>query len=169
MKAIIKMTGAMMAQMHADLRRPHGHAHERVGFVTAGCSWRPDGSLVVLAREYLPVADEDYIRNARVGAMVGPDAMRKGLQRAYGTRSALLHVHTHGGLGVPEFSSVDIEGGKQFVPSFFSVVPYMPHGLMVLSNDSAKCLLWTSEAKRPVRVDHFVSVGAQVARFGEAA
>ena len=101
--------------------------------------------------------------------MVGPDAMRKGLQRAYGTRSALLHVHTYGGRGVPEFSGVDIEGGEQFVPSFFSVVPYMPHGLMVLSGDSAKCLLWSSESKSPIRVNHFVSIGAHTARFGEAA
>ena len=166
---IIKMSPLLLAAARADLARLHAHAAERVGFVTAGCSWHQDGRLVLLAREYLPVDDADYVRNPKVGAMIGPDAMRKGLQRAYASRSALLHVHTHGGLGPPTFSSVDLKGGQDFVPSFFNVVPSMPHGLVVLSNDSARGRLWLSPKKRPVEVNRFVAAGAPFARFGEVA
>src|SRR3546814_16946689 len=70
--------------------------------------------------------------------MIGPDAMRKGLQFAYMSRSALVHLHTHGGTGRPEFSGVDLDDGKNFVPSFFNVVPHLPHALLVLSDESAQ-------------------------------
>src|SRR3546814_18331608 len=85
-----------------------------------------NGDVALLAREYQPVADEDYVPNPRVGAMIGPDAMRNGLQFAYMSRSALVHLHTHGGTGRPEFSGVDLDDGKNFATSFFNVVPHLP-------------------------------------------
>jgi hypothetical protein len=168
-KVVFKMPPALLAAARADLARLHEHAAERVGFVTAGCSRHQDGKLVLLAREYLPIEDADYIRNPKVGAMIGPDAMRKGLQRAYLSRSALFHVHTHGGRGTPTFSAVDLKDGSNFVPSFFNVVPSMPHGLIVLSNDSARGRVWLSAKEGPVNVNRFVSAGAPFARFGEVA
>src|SRR3546814_13490546 len=82
--------------------------------------------------------------------MIGPDAMRKGLQFAYMSRSALVHLHTHGGTGRPEFSGVDLDDGKNFVPSFFNVVPHLPHALPVLSDESARGLLWMGKVQPPI-------------------
>ncbi len=169
MKFTFKATPALFAHVRQDLARPHAFAHERVGFVFAGCARADDGLIVVTARDYLPVDDEDYIRNPKVGAMIGSGAMRKGLQRAYATRSALFHIHTHGGRGTPEFSSVDLKDAQNFVPSFFNVVPTMPHGLIVLSNDSARGRVWAAPKKKPVYIHSFVSVGAPLARYGEVA
>lgn len=166
MKATMKIQRKLLSAIRSDLHRPHRFAYERIGFLTAGLVRMDNGDLMLLAREYQPVADEDYVPNPRVGAMIGPDAMRKGLQCAYKTNSALVHLHTHGGKGRPEFSGVDLDDGKKFVPSFFNVVPHMPHVLLVLSDDSARGLIWTGKAQPPVYLDGFTQVGAPLRKFG---
>lgn len=168
MKAHIKIAGALLSVIRADLHRAHPFAFERVGFLTTGARWTGDGDLVLLCRDYQPVADEDYERSSSVGARIGSNAMRKALQAAYQHRSAILHIHTHGGRGRPEFSSVDLSSARDFVPSFFNALPQMPHGIVVLSNDSARGLLWTGPKDRPHYVDGFQQVGAPLINFGAA-
>lgn len=162
-----KIPRAQLAMIRNDLSRPHPFAHERIGFLSAGVTRLRNGSLLLLARDYQPVADEDYVRNPRVGAEIGPDAMRKGLQMAYKGKGALIHLHTHGGRGRPEFSGVDLNDGRKFVPSFFNVVPSMPHALLVLSDDSARGLLWTSQDQPPTYIAGFTEVGSPFRKFGE--
>ena len=63
------------------------------------------------------------------------------LWRATGTaisRSALLHIHSHGGFGWPDFSDVDLKSGREFVLGFFHSVPRMPHGMLALRALSAQ-------------------------------
>ena len=121
MKVALKITGSLLDQVRRDLARPHFFAHERVGFLTAGATAMPGGGLMLLVREYMPVADEDYEVDPKVGARIGSNAMRKAAQAAYRPAAALLHVHTHGGRGLPGFSGVDLESGNKFVPGFFSM------------------------------------------------
>ncbi len=166
MRAELKIAGRMLAEIRSDLKRPHTFAHERVGFLTAGIVAPPSGGLLLLSREYAPVDDEDYLDEPGVGAMIGSDGMRKGLQMAYRARSALLHVHTHGGRGIPRFSGIDIRESRKFVPSFFNAIPQSPHGAVVLSNDSASGLLWLGPDRSPIAVTGFVRVGVPLQRFG---
>src|SRR3546814_18828756 len=77
------------------------------------------------------------------------------------SRSALVHLHTHGGTGRPEFSGVDLDDGKNFVPSFFNVVPHLPHALLVLSDESARGLLWMGKVQPPIYFAGFTQVGAR--------
>jgi hypothetical protein len=154
MNATIKVTGPLLDRVRADLHRPHAFAYERVGFLLAGAS--PIGrNLLLTVRGYAPVADEDYEAAHNVGAQIGADAMRKAVQAAYRPRSALLHIHTHGGRGVPRFSQVDLNSAKAFVPGFFQSIPRMPHGLLVLSDTGAAGLLWLSPNSQPITVSRF--------------
>lgn len=166
MKAIIKLPNAMLDGMRADLHRPHAFAYERVGFITAGLAQAGPGELLFLARGYQPVADDDYVPDRAVGVKIGSEAMRKAVQAAYGSRSALLHVHSHGGTGQPEFSGVDLKSGAEFVPGFFHSVPRMPHGMLVLSDDSASGLLWFGSQGAGQYAAEFVGVGAPYRKFG---
>jgi hypothetical protein len=168
MSVLIKITDALLAAIHADLERSHDFAFERVGFLTAGAARMKDG-IMLLCRSYHPVADEDYERSSSVGAQIGSDAMRKGIEAAYKGKSSLIHIHTHGGSGQPEFSSTDLRSARQFVPGFFNALPRMPHGLVVLSNDSARGLLWTGRNDRPHDVNGFIQVGAGVHKYGDKA
>lgn len=166
MKTQIKICGLLLNKIRVDLHRGHPFAYERVGFLTTGASWTLAGDLVLLCRDYLPVADEDYERSSTVGARIGTNAMRKALQAAYRHRSTILHIHTHRGMGRPDFSSVDLHSAGEFVPGFFNALPQMPHGIVVLSNDSARGLLWLGPKDRPRYIDGFQQVGSPIIKFG---
>ena len=122
MMATVKIKGAMLDDVRGDLSRPHAFAYERVGFLTAAATATP-GGLLLTVRDYLPVADGDYERDPFVGAKIGPAAMRKAIQAAYRPPLSLLHIHSHGLLGVPRFSRTDLESAHEFVPGFFGPIP----------------------------------------------
>jgi hypothetical protein len=166
MKARIKIPNAMLDEIRDDLHRPHAFAYERVGFMTAGVTQAAPGQLLLLARAYRRVADEDYVPDPTVGAKIGSDAMRKAVQFAYQPRSALLHIHSHGGHGRPNFSGVDLTSGAEFVPGFFHSVPRMPHGMLVMSNNSATGMLWFGPEETGTYVAEFVGVGTPYRKFG---
>jgi hypothetical protein len=166
MKARIKILAATLTAIRADLARPHAFAHERVGFLTAGVANFDERGILMLAREYRPVDEEDYEPDPTVGVKIGSGAMRKALQAAYRPPAAVLHIHTHGGMGRPDFSGIDRRSASEFVPSFFNPVPRMPHGILVLSDDSAKGLLWFAPGQSPVLIIDIVSVGAPTRKYG---
>lgn len=167
MKIYVKITEALMEQVRANLHRRHPFAFERVGFLTAGATRSREGDILLLCRSYHPVADEDYEASTMVGAQIGSDAMRKAIEVAHPRKAALMHIHTHGGRGVPVFSKTDLVSGAQFVPGFFNALPQTPHGLIVLSNTSAQGLVWTAKNAKPHMVDGFTQVGRSVQKFGD--
>lgn len=163
MKVCLKINGNLLDAVRRDLHRPHPFAYERVGFFTAGVAELGD-RMLLLVRDYMPVADEDYEIDYKVGAKIGSAAMRKAVQSAYRPTATLLHVHTHGGQGKPGFSAVDLNSARVFVPGFFETTPRMPHGLLVLSNDAAHGLLWLASDRLPVTIDQFQRVDTPLQR-----
>jgi hypothetical protein len=153
-----KITRDLLKEIRADLARPHPFAHERVGFISTGLSASGD-DLYILARSYRPVLDHDYLRDPTVGAMMGPDAIRKALQWALTDGVAIFHVHTHGGRGHPGFSGIDLREHKKYVPNFFQVAPQCAHGALVLSNEAAHGHIWLSEEMPHQIIGQFTEVG----------
>jgi hypothetical protein len=156
-----KILSSLVQQVREDLARPHVYAAERVGFIHCRVAGSKSG-LIVLAEHYHPIADEDYLDDATVGAMMGPDAIRKALQFAYQNKVAMFHVHMHGHRGHPWFSSTDLRENAKFVPDFWNVRPEFPHGALVLSRDSLAGLCWMPTQRKPVKVSKFTIVGAPV-------
>jgi hypothetical protein len=115
---------------------------------------------LVLARTYRAVADGDYLHDPSVGAMIGPAAIRKALQWALSEGVAVFHVHTHGGIGRPGFSNIDLREQAKFVPNLFQIAPQCPHGALVLSNNSVHGHIWLDGDKSFEIVTGFVEVGA---------
>jgi hypothetical protein len=166
MKATLKIPSSLLQEVRSDLARPHAHAHERVGFITAGACWQVDGTLLVLAADYASVEDDHYEHNPRVGAAIGARAFRSALQTAYTSGKALLHVHSHGRKGMPDFSRVDLASGLQFVPGFFSTISKVPHGMLVLSDTHATGLVWCNADQPPHYFSRIVEVGAFLKTIG---
>ena len=153
-----RITAGFAEQVRHDLSRAHVHAHERVGFITAKAAVTASG-LTMIAAEYHPVADEDYVRDASVGAMMSEDAVRKALQICWKGKCAMVHVHTHEHKGLPWFGRLDLEENGRFMPDFFNVQPGLPHAALVLSHDAAAGLVWPDRGLSPVRFDEIVEVG----------
>jgi hypothetical protein len=154
----LKLPGLLLEGIHRDLSRPHTFAAERVGFLTCGSGEAPGGDQILLGHRWHSVADEDYVDNPRVGAAIGGSAFRKILQYAYHNPVSILHVHRHDHPGAPMFSPVDLKSAREYVPGFFNVQHSMPHGIMVLSFDSAAGQVWDfgRPVARPIDVFHIV-------------
>ncbi|MGJ0620448.1 MAG: hypothetical protein ACR65Z_07005 [Methylocystis sp.] len=153
-----KITRSLVTDIRADLRRPHPFAHERVGFIAAGLTAAHD-DLLILAREYEPVLDEEYLHNPNVGAVISAEAIRRARQWAMDERAAIFHVHTHGGRGIPGFSGIDMRENAKFIPNFISVAPHAVHGAIVLSDTAAFAQVWHGSAARQPFVARFTEVG----------
>jgi hypothetical protein len=156
-----KITRLLLHQIRTDLARPHPFAFERVGFISAGVA-TAGSNLWLLAREYRPVDDNDYLPDHSVGAMMGPEAIRKALQWAMRTGQAMFHVHTHGGDGLPGFSGTDLREHSRFMPNFFQFACKSPHGALVLSNSAANGVIWLKPKSASIPIDRFTEVGMPI-------
>jgi hypothetical protein len=162
-----KITSALLTTIREDLRRPHPFAHERVGFIAAGLAAAHD-ELLILARDYEQVRDDEYLRDPRVGAMMGQQAIRRARQRAMDSRAAIFHVHTHGGRGIPGFSGVDNRENAKFVPNFVSVAPQSVHGAIVLSDTAAFGQVWIGRVGPRPFIARFSEVGMPIKNWRAA-
>lgn len=162
-----KITSALLTTIRIDLRRPHPFAHERVGFIAAGLAVAHD-ELIILAREYRPVRDDEYLPDPSVGAMMSAEAIRRARQWAMDERAAIFHVHTHGGRGIPGFSGVDVRENAKFVPNFVSVAPHAVHGAIVLSDTAAFGQVWLDRKSPQPFITGFSEVGMPVRNWRAA-
>lgn len=165
MKVHFKISSDLLALVRADLRRRHQFAHERVGFILASLAKTAEGVLV-LAQSYHPVADQDYLHDPSVGAMMGPNAIRKAMEFALIKRVAIFHVHSHGGIGIPGFSGVDIRENAKFVPDFLKVAPQNIHGAIVLSDSAAFGQYWIARDRLPQPINGFSEIGRPIVKWG---
>lgn len=163
MKVTFKITRQLLAGVRADLRRPHAFAAERVGWLRCRVADSPAG-LLVLAHDYVPVEDGDYVHDWTVGARMSSAAIRKALQVALNTKVAMFHVHLHDHPGWTRFSRVDEAETAKFVPDFWHVRPELPHGALVLSRDWAVGLCWYPYGE-VVNINEIVVVGAPIKHF----
>lgn len=163
MNVQFKILSRLADNIRLDLERPHAFAAERVGFISCRAGRVNDG-LVLLAHQYHPVEDGDYVDNPHVGAMMGSAAIRKALQYAYTNEVGMFHVHQHPHAGLPGFSRLDAKEISKFAPDFFHVRPAMPHGAIVLSLDSAYGLCWMPTTAKPILINEYVFVGSPMRR-----
>lgn len=155
----IRLSKVLVEEMKADLRRPHPFAAERVGFLSVATGLSEGGEFLVLGLEYRPVAAEHYIEDPYVGVKIGVGAIREAVDRVRLSRRGLFHVHMHEHRGGPRFSSTDRGEQPRLVESFRRVGGQLPHGMLVLSDDSAAAWVWLPGATTPVRPTMITIIG----------
>jgi hypothetical protein len=161
MKFVWRATNVLMSEVRSDLQRPHPFADERVGFFTARAAVGHDHVLLI-ADEYFPVAEENYVPDHRVGVRISQEAIRTALDLALLKRAGVFHVHMH--LFPTQrlwFSGIDLADQDQLIPDFLSVRPEMPHGALVLSPTSGAGRVWTSRTESNV-IQEFNEIGARL-------
>jgi len=160
MKTLFRATADFLANVRRDLARPHAFAHERVGFISVKAT-AAHSHLVLLAERYYPVADQDYLPSRTVGALIGPEALRKALEIALLQPVGIFHVHAHFFPGRLWFSMTDLSEQVRFVPDFFKIRDSMPHGALVLNDTEAAGRVWLSPTTiQPI--DEFDTVGTTI-------
>lgn len=157
-----KMTSDLLRIAMANLRRPHPFAMERVGFFLCRPARLSAGQLDIVAAGFHAVADQDYLHDLTAGAAMGSNAIRKALQICYRQAVSMFHIHIHEHAGKPCFSGTDKRETALFVPDFWHVQPTLPHGALVLSEDSAFGMCWVSNRDEPIEIAAVISVGVPI-------
>lgn len=159
MKVEIRMSSSLHDEAMIDLMRPHSIAFERVGFMSANCSWLASDHVVVFLGEYTPVADEHYRDDYHVGASISSECIFEALGRILQSGRGQFHVHAHGHRGTPRPSSVDCIGLPPMVASFAVSAPEQTSGYLILSEDSAWAEVSVPNYPEPMAATKITSVG----------
>lgn len=145
MRSIFRASTRLLREVRGDLSRPHPFAAERLGFISVRAAYARS-CLIIFAEGYHSLADEDYVDDPTVGAMMGQEAIRKALNVALLQPVGMFHVHMHEHEGHPAFSRTDLSEQPKFIPDFFKIRRDMPHGAIVLSHDRAAGRIWLGPA-----------------------
>jgi hypothetical protein len=136
MNTIVKIPRGLFEQAKADLVRLHPFASERVGFFSTRCS-KLKGTTLVHCIAYNPVDDAHYLDDETVGARIGPDAITQAMARSLNFSVGQLHVHYHGGRGLPHPSQTDSRELPLLPGSLRNANSAEGHGWMILSENDA--------------------------------
>lgn len=139
---IIRIPNILLDQIINDLQRPHEFAYERVGFVGSRHKVLSSSTTIVFMTEYFPVKDEQYLRDAEVGARINSSAIREGLQRVVDNRFGSFHAHYHSfSKNIPEFSVTDMEDNPEIIKSFGYADKSQTHGMIVFGKNGMNALV----------------------------
>lgn len=164
MHITIRLTRMLHEEMLTDLRRPHAHAGERVGFLYGRLAATSEPT--ILMTRYTPVPDEQYIDDPRVGARINGDAIRAAMQGVLDSGDGVFHTHLHEWPGRPGFSRTDAKELPKLVPAFQAVGRSQASGLFLLSPDSAIADVWLPGTQRPLRVLRISIIGCPLQFLG---
>jgi hypothetical protein len=149
LKGRIKIPRAVLEIAIADLRRPHAFASERIGFFSTRCSIVADGTLLHCV-DYHPVDDAHYVLDQTVGARIGSEAIREAMARCASRTVGQLHVHTHGGSGLPRPSGDDQREIPVLARSLHNVDRNKASGWLILSEDDAWSSIFLRSEQVPI-------------------
>ncbi len=136
MKIIIKITRHLLEQAERDLLRPSQFSYERVGFFST--KYTVSGNqILVYCIAYNPVDDDHYIIDHTVGVRIGPKAITVAMSRAINDYVGQIHVHYHGGKGLPHPSSTDSRELPPLLKSLHNAKRNQAHGWLVLGEQDA--------------------------------
>jgi hypothetical protein len=159
MSVQIRLTRSLYDAMQADLRRPHPFAGERVGFLYGRAAQAGAGRLLILMTAYVPLSDERYVEDPRVGARIDSEAIRSAMQGVIDRNEGVFHTHLHAWPGRPGFSRTDLAELPRLVSSFQTVGRSHAHGLFLLSDDQAYAHVWLPDQKTPTGASRINIVG----------
>lgn len=164
LRVIVRLTKELYDNILQDLKRPHSHASERVGFCYSKIAVLSDNEFVLLLTKYDTVDDWDYVRDSSVGAHINSDAIQKSMQKSITESCGVFHTHMHWGSGIPEFSSTDMRSLPR-VANCFRVGSQEAHGLFLLNYDSLNCLIWLPGIENPVYAHKISIIGYPISFF----
>lgn len=149
MRTIVKIPRTLFTQARSDLLRRHEFALERVGFFSTRAS-RTNSTTLVNCIEYHSVADRHYVQDDSVGARINADAITEAMTRAVNSSTGQIHVHWHGGNGLPNPSSTDSEELPHLATSFKNANKSQSNGWMILGESDAYAWLLLPSSSTPL-------------------
>ena len=157
---IIRISDTLLSQIKNDLKRPHGFAYERIGFIGSKHKLLSTGTIIIFMTEYFPVPDNQYIDDSDVGARINSTAIREALQRIIDDKIGSFHTHYHTfSANSPEFSPTDMKDNPEIIKSFSYADKKQVHGMIVLGNSGMNALVKIPGESELRQVNRIIGVG----------
>lgn len=158
----LRLPRSLFEKIVSDLRREHDFAFERAGFIFGRVKKFGENLYTVFLNEYLPVGDENYIRDRSVGARINSAAITKAMQVAFSGNKSSFHTHLHDfeyDDVMPQFSIVDNDELPPIAKSATSFAQDQVHGCVVLSGNSINAIVFLSGYDKPIQPIQISIVG----------
>lgn len=135
---------------------------EGAAYVLCGIS-RTDNEERLLAREIIPVRDEDYEARTHLRLSIRSDSYVAVAKRAREMKQSIFFVHSHPN-GISNFSSQDDEEEPRLMDFFYRRTPEGTHGAIVISGPEAIAARITRDG-HPVKVSRVRVIGRRFRFF----
>ena len=170
MKIEMRITRKLYEQILNDLLRPHSHAAERIGFLSAKTGSLDDNGMLIIFTKYYVVPDRNYIYDQDVGARIDGTAIRTVMQRILDTKEGAFHVHIHQHLlnGYLGFSRTDTKDLPRLINSFKVVGSNSAHGAILFGEGKCTSLTWLPNHNKPLSASKLSIVGYPLDFIGKA-
>lgn len=142
-----------------DLKRPHDYTYERVGFIYTKTVQLNNGNYIILATNYVPVNDKNYIKDDSVGAKINSTAIRLAMQGMIDTGCGCFHVHFHKHKGKPFPSITDSEDLPELVKSFNNIKTKEANGFLILSENGFYAETKIDNISDTYKIESFSCIG----------
>jgi hypothetical protein len=141
MNILLRVSADQLKLCRENLARRHAYAYERVGFLITKTAWASAGPIVI-PYDYVPVPDDQYVKDSSVGARISQEAVRNALNHALLRRAGVFHVHQHHFGPDLWFSKTDLDDQNRMIPDFFTVSKDQIHGSLVIGPNSVTGRPW---------------------------
>ncbi len=145
----IHVPRSLMHEMR-NITRPNEKRGEPLAFLLSRFA-SEDSRTILVGIEAIPFPDCAYI-DGPAGANFDTEWAVKIANEQIGANVGLLLVHSHGGKGMPDFSSVDQQTNRTVMGALAIGIRTAPYGAIVLSDTDARCVLSVARASMIVRV-----------------
>lgn len=134
---------------------------EEAGYLICRLS-RVDDRVVLLAREWLPIPDEEISRNVEGSVLAWTASFNSdALERALDSGCTLVLVHSHG-TPLPAFSPDDRDKERRLFPGLSLLAGNIPIGTMLLGQGDAVASFWEGGCPADLRFRQITVVGEQI-------
>ncbi len=167
----IKLMGVLYEEMLHDLKRPHPFAAERVGFATGRIGTLAGGQLILLTG-YHVIPDHQYLKDHKVGARIGSEAITWAMQAAYHGRSSregVFHIHLHPHRGQTGMSGTDSREIPPMVSGFKSVGREAAYGIIILSLNHGSAWVWLPGSDESISAANVAVIASPIGVFEQGA
>lgn len=165
MKITVRIPASLIDRARNDLCRPHPTAAERVGFFHARNAFSASEGWFLYPHRYVEVRDSHYVLDRSVGARISGDAIREQTQASLDRQISVLHVHVHEHHGTPVPSPTDRRSYPPLLKSLRNAAPKIPHGALILSQDSIVGLALCPNSESAFPIDKIVAIGRPIGIF----
>lgn len=140
----IRISGRIGKRLKEEVFRRGGHEH--VVFALTSSAETADKTLI-LVKKILTLHEEQYVETRYHGAMWRGSSTLHIINEAIDRKLGIFIFHAHDHFGKVGLSHDDFQSARTLLPSYQNLIPWRPHGSVVIGKERAAGVVLMPEAR----------------------